>query len=110
MDHDKAQVSSDTFYPRSQLPKSNQHIPARTINDEWTEYTIISQAGKATQNYADWVNVYDENLDKALIGRKLSRNGRIFETKEVLIANSHSPETLEAMFKELKKMERLQCI
>lgn len=55
MDDYETQVSSDTFYPGSQLPKSNHHILARRITDELTEYAIISRAGNATGYYADWV-------------------------------------------------------
>ena len=95
------QVSSDTFYLGSNLPIGNQHVLARTINDDWAEYAIIFQAGKTAANHDDRVNVYDKNSHKIFIRRKLSKNGRRLNLKKFWLS------TLIECLKSLKKMKRL---
>ena len=95
----------DVLYPGSVIPKRQQHVLAKTFDNEWNEYTIMSRAGKATGQYADWVNVHNKNTNKgySVNWREEIEEWKEVEPEEVLISYAPSHDVMDAMFKELEK-------
>ena len=88
-----------------ELPKKNQTVLAKTVNDVWKRFDIISRAGKATGKYPNHLNVFDKEESK---GYCIDWSNDITEWKEidaeeVLIAETENPSILDAKFKELEK-------
>ena len=97
--------SSEVLNPGSQIPARKQHVLAKMHNDTWSEYTILSRAGKSKGKYGDWVNVHEKNADKP---KSINWKESVVEWKEIvpeeaLISYNNSTEAMDAMFRELQK-------
>ena len=80
---------------------------ARTNDDQWKEFQIISKAGKSGGKHGNWLNVHDKEENKAL---SMDWTNNVKEWKEVepeeeLVSYVYSSDQMEAMFVEMDKWQ-----
>ena len=86
------------------LPKAKMTVLAKTTDDVWKKYEVISRGGKVTGIYRDYVNVYDVNEKKAsCVNWRDVTEWKEVEPQEILIASNDTPEIIEAKFQEIDK-------
>ena len=74
------EASTQEFLGPIKLPKGKTIVIARTKNNEWKTYNIISRAGKSTGKYSTWLNVEDNSTKEI---KPVDWKDHIAEWKEV---------------------------
>ena len=105
------EASTQEFLGPSKLPKGKTMVIARTKNNEWKTYNIISRAGKSIGKYSTWLNVEDNSTKeiKSVDWKDYITEWKEVESQEILISEAQptcSFELLDAKLKELEKWKQ----
>ena len=103
------EASAQEFLGPSKLPKGKTTVIARTKNNEWKTYNIISRAGKSTGKYSMWLNVENNSTKeiKSVDWKDYIAEWKEAESQEILISEAQlSFELLDAKLKELEKWKQ----
>ena len=103
------EASTKEFLGPSKLPKGKTTVIARTKNNEWKTYNIISRAGKSTGKYSTWLNGEDNSTKeiKSVDWKDHITEWKEVESQEILISEAQpSFELIDAKLKELEKWKQ----